>query len=102
MRKDGFHHTGEAIIYRSYGGFKGFPYPRVPSAYRNSCPGYSVALVLRPSKADKDFGVPILFLSADELEVIQRALDKSDELTHQLLGRGWGGKRPYWKLEDFM
>jgi len=104
LRKDGFFHTGQAITFRSYDGFTGFPFQRVPAYYRrnNPCPGYAVALVLKPSQADRDFGVPILFLSADELEVIQRALDKSDELTHQLLGRGWGGKRPFWKLEDFM
>jgi len=100
LRKNGYFHTGQAITFRSYDGFTGFPYQRVPAVRRGN--GWGVALVLRPSQVDRDFGVPVLFLEADEIEVIQKALDKSDELTHQLLGRGWGGKRPFWKVEDFM
>jgi hypothetical protein len=36
------------------------------------------------------------------LQLILEALDESDELTHELLGHGWNGKRPFWKLQDFM
>jgi hypothetical protein len=104
LRKNQVFHTEEAIVYRSYHGFTGFSTPSVPAYYRkdNSIDGYGVALILEPSPADQDFGVPILFLSEDEASVIGEAFDKSDELTEKLLGRGWAGKRPYLKLHHFM
>ena len=104
LRKNQVFHTGDAIIHRSYDGFSDFPITFVPAYYRKNNPvdGYGVALILQPSPADQDFGVPILFLSADELQVITEALDKSDKLTEKLLGRGWLGKRPYQKLHHFM
>lgn len=104
LRKNQVFHTGDAIIHRSYGGFSGFPITSVPAYYRKDNPldGFGVALVLKSSPADQDFGVPTLFLSAEELQVITEALDKSDELTEKLLGRGWLGKRPYQKLHHFM
>ena len=104
LRKNQVFHTGEALIYRSYRGFTGFPTPSVPAYYRkdNSIDGYGVALILEPSPADQDFGVPTLFLSEDETTVIDEAFNKSDELTEKLLGRGWTGKRPYLKLHHFM
>jgi len=104
LRKNQVFHTGDAIIYRSYGGFSGFPAAFVPAYYRKDAPidGYGVALILEPSPADQDFGVSILFLSEDEVGVIREAFEKSDELTEKLLGRGWAGKRPYQKLHHFM
>ena len=104
LRKNQVFHTGDAIIYRSYGGFSGFPNASVPAYYRKNDPvdGYGVALILEPSPADQDFGVSILFLSEDEVGVIREAFEKSDELTEKLLGRGWTGKRPYQKLHHFM
>jgi hypothetical protein len=104
LRKDQVFHTGDSLIYRSYGGFSVFPVPSVPAYYRKNKPvdGYGVALVLEPSPADQDFGVPILFLSEDEVNVIREAFEKSDKLTHDLLGRGWTGKRQFLKVEDFM
>ena len=104
LRKDQVFHTGDAIIYRNYDGFSGFPIGSVPAYYRRNNPvdGYGVALVLKSSQADEDFGVPILFLSSDELQIITEAFDKSDKLTEQLLGRGWLGKRPHQKLHHFM
>lgn len=104
LRKNQVFHTGDAIIHRSYGGFSGFSTTSVPAYYRRNNPvdGYGVALILHPSPADQDFGVPILFLSEDETTVITEAFDKSDELTEKLLGRGWLGKRPYVKLHHFM
>ena len=103
LRKKQVFHTEDAIIYRSYGGFSGFPVSRVPAYYRKNNPidGYAVALILRSSPADQDFGVPILFLTADDVRVIREAFDKSDELTEKLLKRGWTGKRPYQKLHHF-
>jgi len=104
LRKNQVFQTGDAIIYRSYRGFTGFSIPSVPAYYRKDNPvdGYGVALILDPSQADQDFGVPILFLSEDETAVIREAFDKSDDLTEKLLGRGWNGKRPYQKLHHFM
>ena len=104
LRKDQVFHTREAVIYRSYGGFSGFPVSKVPAHYRKNNPinGYGVALTLQSSPADHDFGVPILFVSTDEIQAIMEALDKSDELTEKLLRRGWNGKRPYQKLHHFM
>jgi len=99
LRKDGFFHTGDAIVYRNYRGFKGFPYRRVEAVRKGS--GYGVALVLQPSQIDSDFGVPTLFLTAEHLKTLEEAFDKSDHLTHKLLGHGWNGPRPFWKLEDF-
>jgi len=104
LRKNQTFHTGDALVYRSYHGFTGFSISSVPAYYRKDNPvdGYGVALILEPSPADQDFGVPILFLSEDEASVIGEAFDKSDELTEKLLGRGWIGKRPYQKLHHFM
>jgi hypothetical protein len=104
LRKDQMFQTGDATIVRSYNGFRGFPKETVPSYYRQNNPidGYGVALILQPSQADQDFGVSTLFLKADELQVIMEALDKSDDLTEQLLRRGWQGRRPYLKLHHFM
>lgn len=64
--------------------------------------GYAVILFLEPSPVDKEFQAFVWIPSADELEQIQKALNKSDELTHDLLGHGWGGKRPFYKLYEFM
>jgi len=96
--------TGEAITHRNYGGFKGFPINVVPAHYRKNNPvdGYGVALILESSPADQDFGVPILFLSAEEVNAIREALDKSDDLTEKLLNRGWLGPRPLQKLHHFV
>jgi len=101
MRKNGYFHTQDAVIYRSYDGFQGFSKPKVPAVYPRN--GWGVALILKQSQADQDFGVPILFLSEDEVTVIREAFTKSDELTYNLLGHGWlHGKRPFHKLADFM
>lgn len=64
--------------------------------------GYAVMVILEPSPIDKDFGCSVWVPSADELEAIKKALDKSDELTHKLLGHGWTGKRTFFKLYEFM
>jgi len=98
MRKDQVFHLDQAIVTRRFAAFKGFPKTKVQAAYRRNNPidGYGVALVLQPSQVDEDFGVPTLFLTQEHLEVIQQALDKSDELTAKLLNRqSWKGKRPY-------
>lgn len=85
LRKDGFFYWNGQKIKALYPG-----------------EGYGVMVFLESSPIDKDFEVSVWVPSVEELEAIQRALDRSDKLTHSLLGRGWNGKRPYWKLEDFM
>jgi hypothetical protein len=104
LRKNQVFQTADALVYRSYRGFTGFSVPSVPAYYRKDNPvdGYGVALILEPSAADQDFGVPIMFLGEDESLTIREAFDKSDDLTEKLLGRGWNGKRPYQKLHHFM
>jgi len=84
-RKDGFFHWNGKLI---------------KAVYPNE--GYGVMVFLESSPIDKDFEVSVWVPSVEELGDIQRALDRSDKLTHELLGHGWNGKRPYWRLEDFM
>jgi len=103
-RRDGWFELRDAVAFRSYG-FKGFPVDRVQAAYRRDNPidGYGVALILEPSPADVDFGVPIFFLAEDHVEKVHQAFKVSDELTHKILGRGWThGPRPFLKVEDFI
>jgi len=85
LRKDGFFHWNGQLVKAVYPG-----------------EGYAVMVELEPSPIDKDFETLIWVPSADELERIRRELDKSDRLTHDLLGHGWNGKRPFWKLHEFM
>ena len=85
LRKEGFFHFGERRIQAARPG-----------------EGYGVMVLFETSQADFDFEGYVWFPSQDELDRIQRSLSKSDELTHNLLGRGWSGKRPFYRLEDFM
>jgi hypothetical protein len=118
-RIDGFFHTREAIIDCTFnsgkgqGPFKEFPFDKVQAYYSKKQPldGEVCALIFEPSQADKDFFLPctwqIWIVTADELEqLLRRAkelLDKTDETTEDILGRGWGGRRPRsGKLHEFM
>jgi len=85
LRKNGFFHWNGKLIKSVYPG-----------------EGYVVMVFLDPSPIDKDFETRVWIPSVEELEKIKEALDKSDDLTHDLLGHGWNGKRPYWKLHEFM
>ena len=101
LRKDGLFHLDQAIIHSNFDGWKGFSKLKVEAAYPRA--GYGVALILKPSRVDEDFGEYTLFLKQEELDAIQDAMHRSDELTHRLLGRGWfHGKRPYFKLWEMM
>jgi len=100
LRKNRFFHTGDAIIYRKYGELPKLKGPKIEAIRKGD--GYGVALLLEPSQVDTDLGVPTLFISADEIQAITEALDKSDKLTEKLLNRGWLGKRPYLKIHHFM
>jgi len=82
------------------GGFFYFEGRRIEAARPGE--GWGVMVILEPSQIDQDFGRPVWVPSQDEIEAIQRALKRSDELTHELRGRGWAGRRPYWRVEDFM
>lgn len=64
--------------------------------------GYGVMVFLEPSSIDNDFGCHVWVPSQDELEEIQRKMKRSDRLTHDLLGHGWAGRRPFWMVHDFM
>ena len=102
-RSNGFFHTGDAKVFRNYGGFRGFSVDRVKAARRpDGVPGWGVAVVFDPSQADIDFKVPIWFPSVQELQAIQDAMGESDRLTERILGRGWTGVRPYLMLHHFM
>jgi len=79
---------------------------RIPSVRRAS-DGFGVLVILEPSQLDKDFevalgcGVYCWFPSAEELKMINDALDFSDSLTCDWLrnGKGWrSGPRPYNKF----
>ena len=85
LRHNGFFHWNDKLI---------------KAVYPNE--GYCVMVFLDPSPIDKDFEAYVWVPSVEDLKAIQKALDKSDNLTHDLLGRGWNGKRPYWKLHDFI
>jgi len=85
LRKDGFFHYDGRLI---------------KAVYPNE--GYGVMIFLESSPIDKDFEAYVWVPTAQELQLILEALDESDELTHELLGHGWNGKRPFWKLHDFM
>ena len=85
LRKDGFFHYNDRLI---------------KALYPNE--GYGVMVFLEPSLIDKDFEAYVWVPTVQELQHILEALDESDELTYELLGHGWNGRRPFWKLHDFM
>ena len=95
LRKDGLFHLDQSIIHRRFnGGWKGFSKSKVKAVYPRC--GYGVALILKHSQVDEDFGVPTLFLTQEQLEAIMEAMKRSDDLTAELLNkRSWGGKRPF-------
>ena len=84
------------------GDWEGFRADSVPSV-RSSPNGWAVGIVFSPSPIDDLVGCNLWFPSAFQLEMIQDALDRSDQLTHDMIGRGWfRGPRPYIRLEDFI
>jgi len=76
-------------------------------AVRKASDGYGVLCVFEASQLDKDFEVALgpgklcFFITAKQLEDIEKALDLSDRMTRDWLrkGKGWGGVRP---LADMM
>jgi hypothetical protein len=78
-------------------------------ADRQASNGYGVLVIFEPSKLDYDFKAVIgpnrlcWFPHAESLALISKQLDLSDHLTKDLLGRGWGGVRPFPdKVADFL
>ena len=100
-RKDRVFLLDETIIIRSWG-FERFRVKRAPST-RKAPNGYGVAMILQPSPIDEVLGYPTLFIKADELEDLIKAMDRSDDLTHKMIGHGWTrGPRPYLYLYEMM
>ena len=73
---------------------------KIPAVYPNE--GYAVMVFLENSPIDKDFEDNVWVPSSDEIMRILQLMKESDEHTYKMLGHGWNGKRPYWKLQDFM
>jgi len=93
-----------AVILRR-GGFFYYKDQVIPAVRPGN--GYGVALLLEPSQVDKDFNLPtgegVLFVSAKQIKEIVDALDRSDQLTFEMLKCGWKGERPCpVKVVDFV
>ena len=99
-RTQGIFHLDQTEIYRSYRQFQGFQKTKVTAIRKGE--GYGVALILEQSQVDADFGEKTVFLTEQQKKAIIEAFELSDKLTHELLGHGWNGERPYLKVEDFM
>ena len=101
-------------IIKREGGYFHLPDRKVKAV--RSGDGYGVDVVFEASPLDCDLGnlpaetLSILtataqefhfFITASQLNRIEILMDKADMLTHKLIGYGWGGERPYYKVEDF-
>jgi len=97
------------------GGYFHLPDRKVKTVRKGD--GYGVDVVFEASQLDVDLGgLPSeslavfnatsqefhFFISAKDLERIELLMDKSDQLTFDMLGRGWDGQRPYHRLEEFV
>jgi len=101
-RRDGILRLSEAEAVIALEGWSGFKVDMVPSV-RSTPNGWAVGVIMEPSLIDDAAGSPLWFPKAWQLEMILKAMNRSDELTHQLLGHGWlRGPRPYIRLEDFI
>jgi len=100
-RRDGVLRLSEALNVIALEGWKGFKVNAVPSV-RSSPNGWAVGVVMEHSPIDKAAAADLWFPKAWELEEILKAMQRSDELTHQLLGHGWlKGPRPYIPWEEY-
>jgi len=101
-RRDGILRLSEAEDIIALEGWNGFKADIVPSV-RSSPNGWAVGVIMEPSPIDMAAGAPLWFPKAWQLEELLKALQRSDILTHELLGHGWlKGPRPYIRLEDFI
>ena len=101
-RRDGILRLSEAQRVIVLGDWEGFRADSVPSV-RSSPNGWAVGVVMDHSPIDDLAGAFLWFPKAWQLEMILDALDRSDQLTHQMLNHGWSrGPRPYVRVEDFI
>jgi len=101
-RRDSVLRPSEAEAVIALGGWSGFKVDAVPSV-RPTMNGWAVAVVMEHSPIDEASGCSLWFPKAWHIEELLKAMQRSDELTHELLGHGWlKGPRPYIRLEDFI
>jgi len=87
------------VVGSSWEGFKAREIPSV----RPTPDGWAVAVVMEPSPIDEKAGTPLWFPKAWQIEDIEKAMDRSDKFTADLIGRGWSkGPRPYQPLWAWM
>jgi len=87
------------VVGSSWEGFKA----REISAFRPTPDGWAVAVVFQGSPIDEKAGCNLWFPQAGEIQDILKAMDRSDYLTAEVLGRGWArGPRPYLPLWTLM
>ena len=87
------------IIKREGGNFH-LPDRKV-KAYRKG-DGFGVMVFFEQSPIDTDFGEFVWCPTAKELDRLNKMLDQSDKKTYDLIGHGWGGERPYMRLEEVL
>jgi hypothetical protein len=96
----------KAVVYASFGDvpFKGFDVSQVRAAYREKSPldAFGVVMVFEKSQLDEDFKALTWFPKQGHISLFNEALDRSDEMTHYVLKRAWGGVRPVMYAEDIL
>ena len=101
-RRDGILRLSEAEKIITIGSWSGFKAAEVRST-RSSPNGWAVGAVMDHSPIDDLAGAFLWFPKTWEIDLITEAMNRSDELTHQMLGHGWSkGPRPYIRVEDFI
>jgi len=101
-RRDGILRLSEAEKIIVFGDWEGFRVDSVPSV-RSAPNGWAVGVVMRRSPIDDLIGAFLWFPKACDIDLITEAMNRSDRLTHDMLGHGWSrGPRPYIRLEDFI
>ena len=101
-RRNGILRLSEAEKIITIGSWSGFKAAEVKST-RPTPDGVAVGVVMDHSPIDDLAGAFLWFPKAWQLEMILDALDRSDQLTHRMIGHGWNrGPRPYIRLEDFI
>ena len=102
VRSDGFFHFDKMELHRKIGsGPAPMPNgPKVAAVHRGA--GVGVFVAFKPSQLDQDLGLLVWAPAGWQVEAISRVIEWSQKATHDLLGRGFGGRMPYAELQDFM
>ncbi|RLG96196.1 hypothetical protein DRO29_05100 [Candidatus Bathyarchaeota archaeon] len=101
-RREGILRLSQAETVIAIGSWEGFK-AREISAFRPTPDGWAVAVVFQGSPIDEKAGCNLWFPQAGEIQDILKAMDRSDYLTAEVLGRGWSrGPRPYLPLWTLM